>query len=709
VSQQTTVAISQDFLEAFANIPKEKQRKVMDFVTKFRYDPRASGINYEKIQKARNPRYRSVRINGDYRGIVLAPEQGEVYVLLWVDKHDAAYQWAERHECQIHPETGTLQIFETLNDGTNEQEASVPAVEKPEPLFALKDREYRRLGVPDEMLARVKAVYSEEALEDLESSLPSEAFEGLYLLAAGATYEEVIRDVVLAAEEEVDTGDFAAALQRDQSKRTFHVVEDDYELQEMLEAPLEKWRVFLHPSQRQLVERHWNGPVRVLGGAGTGKTVVAMHRARWLARNVASEPRQRILFTTFTRNLAVDIRENLRKICSGEELEQIEVTNIDQWVGQFLKRRDYPHQIVYEGQQAYDECWETALQMTPAELSFSDSFYREEWKDIILPQQVLDKAGYFKATRTGRGVPLTRKQRALIWPVFEEMRIQLHQRGRRTIEDATLDAMDLLAREDTLPPYRSLVVDEAQDMGLEVMNLFRHLVPEEKDDLFIVGDAHQRIYRRRSSLSQCGINIRGRRSRKLRINYRTTEETRRFATAILEGVEVDNLDEGVDSIKGYRSLLHGEVPEVRCFDSQHEEAQWIAVLVKKVREEADGDERELCLVARTNRQIDNYEATLGREGVETRRIKRDQADNRELPGIRLATMHRVKGLEFKYLVIAGANKGQIPLRKAVESSEDPLEKERTEIQERALFHVAATRAIRKLWVTCYGEPSPFLS
>ena len=708
MSDQVTVALSQDFMEAFAEIPRQKQRKVMDFVTKFRYNPRGSGINYEKIQKARNKRYRSVRIDDDYRGIVLAPEEGNVYVLLWVDKHDEAYEWARRHECQIHPETGTLQIFETLNEeSTDSGSAEVQAEPEERPLFDLKDREFRRIGVPDEMIDRVKAVATEDQLEALESVLPVEAFEALYLMAAGISYEDVIRDVVPQTGEQVDTEDFAAALERDQSKRSFHVVEDDHELQEMLEAPLEKWRTFLHPNQRQLVERHWNGPVRVLGGAGTGKTVVAMHRARWLARHVATESEGKVLFTTFTRNLAVDIRENLSKICTRSELDRIEVTNIDQWVSQFLKSRDYPHKVVFDSNDAYDACWTAAMQMTPPELNLDDSFYWEEWKDVILPQRIMDKAGYFRASRTGRGLPLNRKQRAQIWPVFEEMRIQLHQKGLKTVEDATLDAFDLLSQEGAEPPYRCLVVDEAQDMGLEAMNLFRCMAPRTTDDLFIVGDAHQRIYRRRSSLSQCGIQIRGR-SRKLRINYRTTEETRRFAIAVLEGVEVDDLDDGTDSSKGYRSLLHGEQPEVCGFDSQEEEAQWIANLVGSIREQGGAD-KDVCVVSRTKAALERYATMLGGEGMTTRQLEANQADNRELAGIRLATMHRVKGLEFPYLIIAGANNGHVPLGKAVDGSGDPLEKKRAKIQERALFHVCATRAVRKLWVSYYGQASPFLN
>ncbi|MCP4212579.1 MAG: UvrD-helicase domain-containing protein, partial [Halieaceae bacterium] len=224
----------------------------------------------------------------------------------------------------------------------------------------------------------------------------------------------------------VDADDLAAALQRPHSQRRFHVVDDEAELQQMLDAPLEQWRVFLHPSQRKLVERDWNGPVRVLGGAGTGKTVVAMHRARWLVRNRLG-PDERVLMTTYTRNLAMDIEANLRKICNTGEMGRIDVINIDALVSRFLKRENQPTNIKYPGDQAFDRCWDKALQFASGELDLPDSFYREEWERVVLPQRVNSQQEYFHASRIGRGVPLSRKQRASIWKVFEEARFQLHQ------------------------------------------------------------------------------------------------------------------------------------------------------------------------------------------------------------------------------------------------------------------------------------------
>jgi superfamily I DNA/RNA helicase len=703
------VAISQDFFTAFAQVPRAQQKKINEFVSKFRNNPQAPGLNYEKINDAANDHYRSVRVDQDYRGIVLKPDKGNVYLLLWVDKHDHAYDWARRHKCEVNPLTGSLQLYEAVR---HQPEAAEVVPEAPfaptsaEPLLPFRDRELLRLGVPQDRLERVKALTTMAQLEAMAPQLPVEVFEALSFLAEGVPLDEVMEEYALPDGPVVDTDDLSAALQRTQSQRRFHVVEDELELQQMLEAPLEQWRVFLHPTQRRLVERDWNGPVRVLGGAGTGKTVVAMHRARWLVKN-ALRPDERLLFTTFTRNLAMDIEANLRKICSPEQMKQIEVTNLDAWVRRFLKRQQQPTEIVYPGQEPFEKCWQRGMQLADSALGMPDSFYREEWQRVILPQRVTGQQEYFKASRVGRGVALSRKQRALVWPVFEEVRFQLHQAGLMTSEDAMFIALDMLNEGAVVRPYHAAIVDEAQDFGTEALRLVRALVPREKNDLMIVGDAHQRIYGRKASLGQCGIDIRGR-GRKLRINYRTTEQIRRFATAVLEGVEVDDLDEGADPINGYRSLIDGQPPVVKGFASEQDEGEWVVAEIGRLLGEGLPSQ-DICIVGRTATQLQHVGNLLKQCGVEQHSISRDAADNSQIPGVRLANMHRIKGLEFKAVFLVGIRQGVVPLEVVMAGTEDPVERRARELNERALLHVAGTRAVHSLYVTWHGEASPLLN
>jgi len=547
-----------------------------------------------------------------------------------------------------------------------------------------------------------------DELERAESWLPREAFEALYLLAAGTPLDELLADFAAPVpEHKVDTHDFAEALSKDVSKQRFHVVESELELMEILEAPLEKWRVFLHPSQRRLVEHHWGGAVRVLGGAGTGKTVVAMHRAKWLAQNVLAAG-EKLLFTTFTANLATDIAENLRKICSADMLRRIDVQHIDAWVNGYLRRQDYKLRVVYPGEPGgdYVSCWQRAEALIPAELGLSSSFYGEEWERVVLPQALKTAQAYATASRAGRGVPLMRKQRAQIWPVFEEMRIQLALRKLMTLEDAIHEILAILARDGVgNAGYRCVVVDEGQDFSAEMLTLLRRLVPVQADDFFIVGDGHQRIYRRKAVLGRCGIDIRGR-GKKLRINYRTTEEIRRFAVGVLDGLSVDDLDGGADPLDGYRSLMHGDLPERRQFSTIEEETDWLRESVEALQVEGL-QTQDMCIVARTVSLVDAYASGLKRLGVGVKVISRRQPDHRSEPGVRLATMHRVKGLEFKAVFMAGLNRGVVPLEGALHS-QDPVESQLRVANERSLFHVAATRAVKRLFLSCSGSPSEYL-
>ena len=708
------LAIGENFLDAFSRIPRTQQRKVNEFLSKFRRDPTASGINFEKIEQATDPGIRSVRIDKAYRGIVFKPPKGNVYVMLWVDHHDEAYQWARNRTVRIHPETGGLQVFSMEEGAASPDE---PTTEPEAPVNGLFDeihnRHLLRLGVPEAKLPEVRRVDGEARLDRLAATLPAEAAEALYCLASGFSLEETFQEMGKTdTARTVDTEDFGAALENPDSLRRFTVVEDELELARVLAAPLEKWRIFLHPSQRGLVNRDWNGPVRVLGGAGTGKTVVAMHRTRWLARNAFPDPTDRILVTTFTRNLADDIRENLSAICDPKTMERIEVINLDRWVARFLMRQDYDREIVFGLNDRTRPLWEQALQRAPGDLNLPEAFFREEWERVIQPGEVRSPADYFGAVRVGRGTPLGRKERKAVWPVFEEYLALQGEHRFREMEDAMRDARMILREKGPILPYRAVVVDEAQDLSPQAFRLLREMVPDDRNDLFVVGDAHQRIYRHQVVLSRCGIELRNR-GRRLKINYRTTEEIRRWSVGLLRNRPIDNLDGAADSVAGYRSLLHGVAPHIQRFADFRTEAAAIGDYVAQHGGGDSGGEggglRDICLVARTHFLLETYEAALAEKGVPIYKIKPGEREDRDAPGLRLATMHRVKGLEFDRMIIAGVNADTVPLPAALETASDPAVRAEAEVRERALLYVAATRARREVRITGWGEPSPFLT
>jgi superfamily I DNA and RNA helicase/mRNA-degrading endonuclease RelE of RelBE toxin-antitoxin system len=495
------VAISSDFFTALSKLPKAQLNKTIKLVEKFKNDPKSPGLNYEKLHFASN--MHSIRVDQSYRCIVLSPDCGDVYILLWVDNHDEAYNWAKKHTCSINNETGSLQIIESE---TSIKESNSTLSNKKEndkkPFFAgFSDKDLKSLGVDENLLEYIKQIDNEVELDNFRKYLPEEVYEALFYLLAGDSVEDTYNYVYSQKVHNVDTNDFIKALENESSKRRFYIVDNDEELMQMLNAPLEKWRVFLHPSQRKLVEKDYNGAVKVLGGAGTGKTVAAMHRAKYLAKQLSFFENKKILFTTFTKNLSLDILENLKKICDEKTMQNIEVINLDSWVHNFLSKHGYKNEIVYDDKTK--ELWEKALVLKSNSLDLPDSFFKEEWQRVIQPLGINTLEEYIKASRVGRGTRLNRSQRKLIWEVFEEYRYLLSSKNYKEVDDAINDAINIISNSLETSKYSAIVVDEAQDFGMRAFKLLRTLVEEGKNDLFIVGDAHQRIYGHKVVLGQC--------------------------------------------------------------------------------------------------------------------------------------------------------------------------------------------------------------
>ena len=697
------MAIAADFFDAFSKLPRQTQAKTHNFINKFKQNPASPGINYELIHNTKDKNLRSLRVDGSYRAIVLKPETGNTYLLLWVDNHNEAYQWAQRRVCKINPESGALQIIDVEEVAEIEREIETNNRTSGKSRFAdFHNRHLLRLGVPEELLSAVQKVVTDDDVDRIIDKLPEEAADAILLLAAGYSIDDVLDLQDKKSDRQVNTEDFDAALETDDSKRRFYVVENDAELEEMLAAPLEKWRVFLHPTQRRLVERDWNGAVRVLGGAGTGKTVVAMHRAKWLAENRFTKPTDRIFFTTYTRNLAIDIKNNLSKICSPEIMSRIKVENIDSWVINFLKQEGIKARIVYE--RDLEELWSQAYTLA---LEFSLAFYQDEWREVIQPYNVKTIKEYLKAPRIGRGTRLNRAKKAEIWNVFAEFNSLLQEKGWKDRQTAIRDACSLLKNKqgETLP-FKAVIVDEAQDMGTEAFSLLRAMIPTGKNDLFIVGDPHQRIYQHKVVLSHSGIEIRGR-SHRLRLNYRTTDEIRKWASQVLSGSKFDDLDGGQNNLKDYRSLLHGKEPTIKGCKTFDEEVKYLAKQLQTI-EQKENTLSSSCLILRTKSLIKTYSDALNALGVTTCQIHRSQADDLTISGLRLATMHRVKGLQFEYVLLAGLTKDELPPKIILDRLSDNRARLSLIKRDRCLLHVAATRAKKEVLVSYYGQPSDLI-
>ena len=691
------VAISEDFLTAFAALPRRIQGKVTEFINKFHNNPQSPGINYEKINGGMDKKIWSVRIDDTYRGITVRQPETGVYLLLWVDHHDEAYAWARNKKCEINPKTGAIQVFDIVTTPVVE-----PAAQDFVLFAELTDEGLIELGVPEEQIPFVRSIGDAQEFYSQKGSFASDTFEALSWVVEGIPVDEVIELFKEEKEGSKPAENLADALDSPLSLKSFVVVEGEEELRRIMAEPLEKWRVFLHPTQRKIVNKNYSGSARVLGGAGTGKTVVAMHRAKHLAAGL--KDKERILFTTYTANLASDIKDNLRKICTLDEIGRIDVINLDAWVSQFLREHGYQAEITYD--EKADNLWEDAVTGTDFSGEFPVRFYEEEYNRVVVAQEAFSLEKYVKASRTGRGTRLDRKKRMQIWKVFEAYQNLMKEKQVRDINTAMYECRLLIEKTSSETRYKHVIVDEGQDLSANAFRLLRSIAGEEhENDIFIVGDAHQRIYKNKAALSKCGINIRGR-SGVLRINYRTTEEIRKTAFALLNGISFDDLDDSFDIGDRCQSLTHGSVPEIIVAANANEEFDEILAKVKGLIDVGVAA-KNICIVARTHKLLDDYIAHFTSSGIRCYEIKGNKADDRGLDGIRVATMHRVKGLEFQYVFVVAANNRIIPLASVIDHT-DAISEQETMTAEKCLFYVAMTRAQKGAYISGYGKMSEFL-
>ena len=694
--------------------------KFMDMMTRYMSDPTANGLNLETVEGAKDSAIKSLRVDRGYRAIAF--EVGRDVMFVHVNEHDKAYRWAGNRRVKIDPNTNRIRVVEELDVTTV---STVSATEEEPRLFAsVSDKRLRALGVAEEELSAIRGLSTTETLEASEENFDPLTYQVLYALAAGYTDEEVYAQTGVPEPAEAPAATtaedmpFDLMIETEESRQTIFFPEDETELRRVFEEGLEGWRVFLHPEQRKIAYRDYNGPAMVRGGAGTGKTVVAMHRAKHLADQIEQDPDRagkRILLTTFTTSLAQDIEANLRTLCPKHldaRPPRIEVINLDRWVSQFLKRKGFAHKIAYfgEARDRLKQIWGMVFDDHELPEGLSEAFVQAEWLQIVQAKGLTDLRAYLRAPRVGRGTPLNRRKRAALWELFADYRARTISEGLAEPDDAYREAVEILSAEASNLPYAAVIVDEAQDMGEQAFRLIRAVIPEtpagDLNSLFIVGDAHQRIYGRRASMSACGINVRGR-SRRLRLNYRTTQEIRAWAVSILEGVSVDDLDEGSDTLKGYVSLLHGSSPDLVGCASEVEElkgiAAWIRALSPKHVHLSD-----IGVLCARHVEVNRVKEALQAEGIE-QVVLQSAADNRSVPGVRIATMHRAKGLEFFAVAIPFLSESAYPPSGAFRTAFDTTDREDIVIRYRSLLHVAATRAKKALRVSWSGEPTKIMN
>lgn len=691
--------IDADFMSGYGNLERSVQRGVVKALKMFGEHTHA-GLHLEKLRNPKDSRVRTIRINDFWRGVVLAAH-GDEYVLLNVLPHDDAITFAVSRKFTVNQALGILEVRDQVALEGFEPALAMAADGTDARLFdRVNDSDLVRLGVDSDILPVVRLLTSEDHLMALSGLLPRPQYDALIALASGMTPEQAWQEIssyLADAEppEQVDQDDLATAIERTPDK--YVGVSGPAELADILAHPFALWRVFLHPRQRQVAYRpSHRGPVLVSGGAGTGKTVTVLHRAAHLAKRLPPGTNKDILVTTFTRDLADSLAEQLRVLVDDDAvLARIDVVNVDRLANQIVSAAEGGHPNIVDPP-AYARLWQDASRATGGALSAS--FLQNEWEQVILAQALPDRDAYLACDRRGRGKPVRTHSpiREQAWSAIAGVLEQLRQAGQRTHVQVAETAADLLAHRSA-PPYRHVLVDEGQDLHPTQWRLLRRAVARDADDLFIVSDPNQRIYANQVSLARLGIEVRGRSSR-LTVSYRTTQEILAWAVRMLAGLAARGLDDADDTLAGYHSPMHGRRPVVESFSDWRAELDGITAKVRSWLD-AGVEAHAIGVAARTTAKVRDVKAALRDAGIPTTAPK----------GVRVDTMHKMKGMEYRCVLVAGVDAASVPAGGALTPhAEDPIAHDHDLHRERCLLFVACTRARDALHVTHTGSPSPFL-
>ena len=686
--------LSDTCYEPLFALPKKIQTKVVNFQRKFRECTTANGMHLEPIAQFNDASMRTARIDDNYRAVIGLIDDNAY--LLYVGTHENAYNWGIRKKLVWNDHTQACQLV-TVHQITE----TVVKTEESEsketyPYDNVLEEQWLKIGVPEELIAQVKLIKSLDDLELLEEYLPTDAFENIYNLLDGENIDDIIAEI-----EDGQAKENEDQLLSNNNKRRFVELTDDDALQRILDNDMDKWQLFLHPSQQKLVDADYKGTMKVSGGAGTGKTVAALHRLKHLSGNSEAK----ILFTTYTRTLRENLEELVKKM--GINRSRCTLSNIDQILIETARQyniKDGYKILDYSGDEESLKLWREVLETEVTE--FDEKFLYDEYIDVIVYFGNTDVKSYMMQQRVGRTKALSRKQRIEIWKLVEKY-IDLKQERKVVDRLELFNETTRYLNDNNIRPYTNVIADEFQDFSNPELKFLRALVAEGRNDLFLTGDPMQRIYSgRKINFGAAGINVRGVRSRRLKINYRTTEPIKKVAVSVIKGITFEDMDGGTESMNGYVSLIHGgEMPIYKIVGNAADEVTQTVEWVKEcINNQINAN--DICIAAPSMGLMKELQSYLHTNGIAYKVLKgtsKQGASN----GISLCTLHSLKGLEFKVVVLIGINERNIP-SKVTEgypfTGMDALDKKEFLSSKRSLLYVAITRARQLVYMVGYGEP-----
>jgi superfamily I DNA/RNA helicase/mRNA-degrading endonuclease RelE of RelBE toxin-antitoxin system len=683
--------IADTFTNSLDRLTGEEQKAVKSTVFDLQRNPSHPSLSLHKLEKAWDSRFASARVSRDIR-LILHRSEGSL-LLCYVDHHDKAYAWAERRKLETHPKTGAAQFVE-IRERVQEivRPVYVTAAASPVPpaqpspyLARYSDDELLAFGIPDEWLLDVRGA-TDETMYAIAEHLPGEASDALLEILTGGT-PKVARPLPV-------NGD---PFEHPDAQRRFRVMTNVDELAAALDAPWDRWTIFLHPEQRQLIERDYAGPARVAGSAGTGKTIVALHRAAYLARTNLSS---RILLTTYTDTLANALRGKLRRLLAHEPrlAERIDVHSLEA-IGLRLYRAHLGPIRLATREQLVAIVHGAGNEMQGHR--FSNSFVMAEWEHVVDARQLRTWEEYRDVARLGRKTRLPEAQRELLWKIFELVHHRIEEAGLVSSSRMFTALAERLPAEK--PIFQHVVADEAQDLGIAQLRFLGALSGGRPNAAFFAGDLGQRIFQQPFSWKSLGVDVRGR-SRTLRVNYRTSHQIRVQADRLLGRTltDVDGIaEERTDTI----SVFDGPPPILRTYVNEEEERDGVA---KWIAEQRDNGvvPHEIGVFVRSRAQLARAKAAVRQANLPLTIL--DDGSDGDHGKVALSTMHLAKGLEFRVVAVMACDDEVIPLQTRIEAVGDDADLQEVYETERQLLYVACTRARDRLLVTGVQPASEFL-
>jgi superfamily I DNA/RNA helicase/mRNA-degrading endonuclease RelE of RelBE toxin-antitoxin system len=692
--------IADTFTASLARLTGDEQKAVKTTAFDLQMNPVHPGMSLHKLDKARDKNFWSVRVSSDIRLIV--HKTADSLLLCYVDHHDKAYQWAERRRLETHPTTGAAQWVE-VRERVDEIVVRKPVAAVVQPpakplLFGhLSDQELLGWGVPTEWLTEIRRA-DEDSLLVLAAQLPAEAAEALIELATGGTPRRL---------ETAPAG--ADPFAHPDAQRRFRVMQDVEELERALEFPWDQWTVFLHPAQRQWVERDHGGPARVSGSAGTGKTIVALHRAVHLAR---SNEDARVLLTTFSPALAHALHTRLRRLVGRTPMlaERIDVVALDE-LGERLFKFAFGKAVLADEQSVRREL-EDAVAALAAEpgvpssalpAKFRAGFLWNEWTEVVDPWQIDSWEGYRDVKRLGRKTRLSEAQRAAVWQIFSRVRDRLRAASRMTRAEMFTRLAAHYAGSTKLP-FEHVVVDEAQDIGVPQLRFLAALGGPQRNALFFAGDLGQRIFQLPFSWKSLGVDVRGR-SRTLHVNYRTSHQIRMRADRLL-GPELADVDGLAEDRRGTVSVFNGPAPVVRVAASADAEIEAAAAWLSECAGQGMRA-GEMAVFVRSDAELERACRAVSKARLPFHVL--DEHVDTDCDEVSIGTMHLAKGLEFRCVAVMACDDEVVPLQQRIDAVADEADLQEVYDTERHLLYVACTRARDRLLVSGVEPVSEFLN